>query len=166
MGSIRLAIRRLSRSPGHVAAFVLTLGLGIGVNTAIFSVIDGVLLEPLPYVDSNRLLYLRHAAPLAGIDDMGFSFVEIDDYAEASNTIDEFVEYGDWTFAVAGEGEPHRAVGGLVTSNYFGVLGLRPALGRSLNEQDDARDETELLTIFTCSPAGDADEAQSSGRGP
>jgi predicted permease len=130
-----------------VVAFVLTLGLGIGVNTAIFSVINGVLLEPLPYVDSNRLLYLRHAAPLAGIDDMGFSFVEIGDYARSARTIDEFVEYGDWTFAVAGEAEPHRAVGGLVTSNYFGVLGLRPALGRMLTEADDARDAEPVVVL-------------------
>lgn len=146
-GSLRLAVRRLMRSPGHVVAFVLTLGLGIGVNTAIFSVIDGVLLEPLPYVDSDRLLYLRHAAPLAGIDDMGFSFVEIGDYEDATTTIDEFVEYGDWTFAVAGEGEPHRAVGGLVTSNYFGVLGLRPELGRTLQSEDDGRDAEPVMVL-------------------
>ena len=145
--ALRLAVRRIRRSPGYAAAFVITLGLGIGINTAIFSVVNGVLIEPLPYTDSDRLVYLRQPALKRGLDDVGFSFTEVRELREASVTIDEFVEYGDLTFGVAGESEPHRAVGGLVTSNYFEVLGLRPRLGRTLQPQDDGTGAQPVMVL-------------------
>ncbi len=131
-------LRTLLRNPGYSAAFILTLGLGIGANTAIFSVVNGVLLRPLPYPDADRIVYLRQPATQTGIDNRMFSFVEIADYREQARTIDEFIEFGDWTFNVLERGEPHRATGGLVTANYFTVLGLRPLLGRTLSEQDES----------------------------
>ena len=118
LGNIRYAVRSLWRTPGYAVAFVLTLGLGIGLNTAIFSVVNGVLLAPLPYNDADRILYVRQPAVQAGVENVSFSFQEVQDYREQARTIDEFVEYGDWTFnVVADEADPHRAVGGLVTSN-------------------------------------------------
>ena len=136
-GTLRLAFRRIRRSPGYAAAFVLTLGLGIGINTAIFTVVNGVLLEPLPYQDAERLVYLRHEATTGGFNDLGFSFTEVRDLRAASSTIDEFVEYGDANFGVVSDADPHTAVGGLVSSNYFQVLGLQPQLGRTLEASDD-----------------------------
>jgi putative ABC transport system permease protein len=147
MHALRLAFRRIRRSPGYALAFILTLGLGIGVNTAIFSVVNGVLLEPLPYTDSDRLVYLRQPALKRGIDDVAFSFTEVRELREGSRTIDEFVEYGDLTFAVVGEAEPHRAVGGIVTSNYFDVLGLRAGLGRTLQAQDDGTGAQPVMVL-------------------
>ena len=138
---LRGVVRSLARTPGYVLAFVLTLGLGIGLNTAIFSVVNGVLLAPLPYADANRILYVTQPARLAGVDNAGFSFVEVEDIRQAARTTDQVVEYGDWTFnVVADEGDPHRAVGGLVTANYFEVLGLSPQVGRALTVPDDGRD--------------------------
>ena len=122
----------LARSPGYTLAFVLTLGLGIGLNTAIFSVINGVLLAPLPYPDADRIMYIRQPAVGSGVENARFSFQEVQDYREQSRTLDQFVEYGDWTFTVVADEDPHRAVGGLVTSNYFEVLALRSRLGRTL----------------------------------
>src|SRR5262249_5311544 len=116
---IRIAFRNLTRVPGFAVAFVLTLGLGIGANTAIFSVINGVLLRPLPYPEADRIMYLRQPQVAAGIPDSSFSFPEVADYRRRSKTIDQFVEFGDFTFSVLGRGEPHRAVGGLVTANFF-----------------------------------------------
>lgn len=145
--ALRLAIRRLVRAPGYAAAFILTLGLGIGMNTAIFSVVNGVLLEPLPYADADRLVYLRQPGLRAGVPDFGFSFVEIADLKAASRTIDAFVEYGDLTFNVVGDGEPHRAVGGIVTSNYFDVLGLRAAQGRLLQADDDGTGVEPVMVL-------------------
>jgi predicted permease len=145
--ALRLAGRRIRRSPGYAAAFVITLGLGIGINTAIFSVVNGVLIAPLPYNDADRLVYLRQPAVNRGLDDVAFSFSEVRDLREASSAIDEFVEYGDLTFGVAGESEPHRAVGGLVTSNYFEVLGLRPQLGRTLQAQDDGTGARPVMVL-------------------
>jgi len=142
------AIRRLRRAPGYAVAFMLTLGLAIGVNSSVFSVVNGVLLKPLPFQDGDRILYLKHQVSSLGVENARFSFMEIDDYRAASSTIDEFVEFGDWEFTVLGQDEPHRAVGGLVTSNYFDVLGMRPAVGRLLDERDDVR-ETEPVMVLT-----------------
>ncbi|MDH3223123.1 MAG: ABC transporter permease, partial [Gemmatimonadota bacterium] len=145
---VRQALRSLKGARGYTAAFILTLGLGIGLNTAIFSVINGVLLAPLPYQDADRILYVRQPAVAAGVDNTSFSFMEVEDYREGSRLLDQFVEYGDWTFTVVGDDEPHRAVGGLVTSNYFGVLGLVPAVGRTLSPQDDG-DGAEPVMVLT-----------------
>jgi len=136
---IRLALRTLRRTPGFALAFILTLGLGIGANTAIFSIINGVLLRPLPYPDADRIMRIRQAALRAGIEDTSFSFPEVADYRRESKTIDEFVEFGDWTFNVLGRGDPHRANGGLVTPNFFKVLGMRPLLGRTLVPEDQVK---------------------------
>lgn len=149
MRTLRQTVRSLVRSPGYTIAFVLTLGLGIGLNTAIFSVINGVLLAPLPYPDADRIVYVEQPALAAGVANAGFSFEEVQDYREQARTLDRFVEYGDWTFTVVGDvGNPHRAVGGLVTSNYFEVLGLRPALGRTLGTDDDG-DGAEPSMVLT-----------------
>ncbi len=146
---LSFALRSLMRAPGYTAAFVLTLGLGIGLNTAIFSVVNGVLLAPLPYQDADRIMYVRQPSVQAGVENVSFSFQEVQDYREQSRTLDAFVEYGDWTFnVVPDEGDPHRAVGGLVTSNYFGVLGIQPAFGRTLGPADDG-DSAEPVAVLT-----------------
>jgi predicted permease len=145
---IRIAFRNLTRVPGFAVAFVLTLGLGIGANTAIFSVINGVLLRPLPYPDADRIMALRQPQVNAGIEDSSFSFPEVDAYRERSKTVDQFVEFGDFTFSVLGRGEPHRAVGGLVTANFFQMLGAQPMLGRMLvpADEDKAAPPVAVLT--------------------
>ena len=137
VSEVRYAFRSLNKSRTYAAAFVLTLGLGIGVNTAIFSVINGVLLKPLPYQDADRIMFVQQPANRAGAFNAAFSFIEVDDYRAASRTFDEFVEFGDWDFSVIGRGDPHRVVGGLVTANYFEVLGIRPLYGRTLLRSDD-----------------------------
>jgi predicted permease len=136
---VRIALRNLSKMPWFSLAFIVTLGLGIGANTAIFSVINGVLLRPLPYPEADRIMHLRQVQTSAGIDDSSFSFPEVADYRLESKTIDQFVEFGDWTFNVLGRGEPHRATGGLVTANFFQMLGARPQLGRMLVSADEAK---------------------------
>ncbi len=141
------AVRRLRRAPGYVCAFVVTLGLAIGVNSAVFSVVHGVLLQPLPFQDAERIVYLKQPITSRGIDNAMFSFMEIDDYRSASTSVGEFVEFGDWEFTVLGEGQPHRAVGGLVTSNYFEVLGMRPLQGRALDERDDLRGAEPVMVL-------------------
>jgi len=139
INDIRIALRGLSRMPGFALAFIMTLGLGIGANTAIFSVINGVLLRPLPYPEADRIVHLRQPQVLSGIEDTSFSFPEVADYRSQSRTIDQFVEFGDWTFNVLGRGEPHRATGGLVTANFFQLIGAQPLLGRMLIQADENR---------------------------
>jgi len=147
INDIRIALRNLTRAPGYAAAFILTLALSIGANTAIFSVINGVLLRPLPYPEADRIMYLRQPQKAAGIEDSSFSFPEVADYRRQSKTIDQFVEFGDFTFSVLGRGEPHRAVGGLVTANFFPMLGARPLLGRMLVSADEAKSAPPVAVL-------------------
>jgi putative ABC transport system permease protein len=147
MNDIRIAFRNLIRVPGFAVAFVLTLGLGIGANTAIFSVINGVLLRPLPYPEAERMMHLRQPQAAAGIEDSSFSFPEVAYYRSRSKTIDQFVEFGDWTFNVLGRGEPHRATGGLVTANFFPMLGAQSLVGRMLLPADEAKSATPVVVL-------------------
>ena len=136
---LRAAVRQLRQDIGYAVAFVVTLGLGIGASTAIFSAVEGVLIRPLPYPHAERIMYVQQPLQRAGDDNALFSFVEAADYRTQTRTIDEIVEYGDWQFNVVGLGEPRVVFGGLVTSNYFKVLAIRPQLGRALQPEDDSR---------------------------
>lgn len=147
LAHLRQTVRSLAKAPGYTVAFVLTLGLGIGLNTAIFSVIHGVLLAPLPYPDADRIVYVRQPAQGSGVENARFSFQEIQYYREGSRTLDQFVEYGDWTFTVVADTDPHRARGGLVTSNYFDVLALRALHGRTLESEDDGEGAEPVMVL-------------------
>jgi predicted permease len=144
---IRIATRALRKRPGYAAAFVVTLGLGIGANTAIFSVIDGVLLTPLPHQGSDQLVYLRHAAPLVGVDNALFSVPEIIELRERSTLLGEVAELSTMTFTVLGLDEPRLVRSGIVTGNYFGVMGLRPELGRTFSAGDDGAAATPVMLL-------------------
>ncbi len=145
---LRPILRRLREDPGYVIAFVLTLGLGIGATTAIFSAVEGVLIRPLPYPNADRIVYIQHPETRTGLENASFSFVEVADYRSQAASMDELVEYGDWQFNVVGQGEPHLAYGGLVTSNYFKVLNIRAHLGRTLIADDDV-DKAPAVAVLT-----------------
>jgi predicted permease len=147
LDDIRIALRNLTRVPGFALAFVLTLGLGIGANTAIFSIVNGVLLRPLPYPEAGRIMHLRQPQLTAGVEDSSFSFPEVAHYRSVATTVDQFVEFGDWTFNVLGRGEPHRATGGLVTANFFPMLGAQPLYGRMLVPPDEAKGAEPVVVL-------------------
>ena len=137
MLDLRYAIRSLSRARGFAVTVVLTLALGIGANTAIFSVVRGVLLKPLPHRDGERLMYLRQSAKGVGGDNVAFSVPEINDFRESSKTLRNIAEYSPITFTLVGERDAVRIDVGLVTGNYFSVMGLSPVLGRAFRAGDD-----------------------------
>jgi len=147
INDLRIAFRNLTRVPGFALTFILTLGLGIGANTAIFSVINGVLLRPLPYPEADRIMRLRQPQTAAGIEDSAFSFPEVAHYRSQSKTLDQFVEFGDWTFNVLGRGDAHRATGGLVTANFFPMLGAQPLIGRMLVPADEAKGAPPVVVL-------------------
>ncbi|HUK52182.1 MAG TPA: ABC transporter permease, partial [Candidatus Binatia bacterium] len=124
------ALRMMRKNPAFTAIVVLTLALGIGANTAIFSVINGVLLRPLPYANGAQIVRLRQRAPLAGITDAGFSPMEINDFRQRSHSLADVVEYHSMSFTYFGQGDPQRVLTGVVSANFFEVLGVKPALGR------------------------------------
>src|SRR5437762_1194370 len=118
----RYGARILVRNPGFTVVAILTLALGIGANTAIFSVIYGVLMRPLPYKDGNQLVIVQQQAPLAGVLNMPFSVKEVLDYREHNQTLDAVVEHHTMSFTLLGGDEPQRVQTGVVSANFFDVL--------------------------------------------
>lgn len=137
MLDLRYALRSLSRARGFTLAVVLTLGLDIGANTATFSVVRGVLLKPLPHRDGDRLVYLRHSISGPGGENILFSVPEILDFRNSARTLRGIAEYSGMIYTLTGESDAVRINVGLVTGNFFQIMGLSPVLGRLLNDGDD-----------------------------
>ncbi len=144
---VRAALRGLGRNRGFAAAVILTMALGIGANSAIFSVVYGVLIRPLPYASGNDILILRQQRPLAGIQAQGFSALEMDDYRQQSKTLESIVEYHNMWFVLLGRGEPERVATGVVSWNYFDLFGVRPVAGRTFRSGDDAHGADAVLVL-------------------
>jgi putative ABC transport system permease protein len=134
---IRYAFRALRRSPAFTAIVVITLGLGIGANTAIFSVVRAVLLKPLPHRDGDRLMYLRQSVDGPGDNHVLFSVLEITDYRNGTKSFAGVAEYSPFTFTLQGKDDAVRIQIGLITGNFFEVMGLTPVLGRVTRASDD-----------------------------
>lgn len=134
---LRVALHSLGRTKGLATIVILTLALGIGANSAIFTLVRGVLLKPLVNRGENRLIYIRQSAP--GMRDMNttFSVPEIKDLEDNMHSISEFGDFSGIPFTMIGLGEPRSVTGGVVGGNYFDVMGLRPVLGRLIGPQDD-----------------------------
>ena len=147
MLDLRYALRSLARARGFTLAVVLTLGLGIGANTAIFSVVRGVLLRPLPHREGGRLMYLRQSADGAGGENVRFSVPEINDFRSAAKTLGGIAEYSPMTFSLVGESDAVRIDVGLVTGNYFSVMGLSPLLGRAFGDGDDGPGAAPVMML-------------------
>jgi putative ABC transport system permease protein len=144
---LRYAVRSLSRARGFTLAVVLTLGLGIGANTAIFSVVRGVLLRPLPHRDGDRLVYLRHSIKGPGGENIVFSVPEILDFRNSARTLRGIAEYSSMVYTLEGEQDAVRVNVGLVTGNYFQIMGLSPVLGRLLNDGDDGTGVPPVMVL-------------------
>src|SRR5262245_2580320 len=147
MLDLRYALRSLSRARGFTIAVVLTLGLGIGANTAVFSVVRGVLLRPLPHRDGDRLLYLRQSINGPGGENIAFSVPEILDFRENAKSLQSIAEYSPLIYTLQDRGEAVRVKVGLVTGNYFQVMGLSQVLGRLLNEADDGTSVPPVMVL-------------------
>ena len=144
---LKYAIRSLSRTPGFALAVILTLGLGIGANTAIFSVVRGVLLKPLPHRDGDRLVYLRQSISGPGGENVLFSVPEILDFRNSSRTLQGIAEYSQMAYTLQGEADAVRISVGLVTGNYFQIMGLSPIMGRALNDRDDGTGVPPVIVL-------------------
>src|SRR5213075_1251048 len=116
-------------------------------NTAIFSVVHAVLLRPLPYANGDRLVEVRQQAPKIGVANAGVSVKEIDDYRTQTDALDAVVEYHQMSFNMLGRGEASRVQTGVVSANFFDVLGLRPLLGRTFRADDDSTNAPAVLVL-------------------
>ena len=144
---VRFALRNLRKYPSYTAIVLLTLGLGIGANTAIFSVVHAVLLRPLPYANGDRLIEVRQEQPKSGVANVGVSVKEITDYRAQTESLDAVVEYHQMSFNMLGRGEATRVQTGVVSANFFEVLGVTPLLGRSFREDDDSKNAPAVLML-------------------
>jgi len=147
MRDIRYALRSLSRARGFALAVILTLGLGIGANTAIFTVVRGVMLKPLPHKDGTRLMYLLQSANGPGAEDVAFSVPEITDFRTSAKTLAGIAEYSPFTMTLLGEREAVQIGVGLVTGNYFQVMGLTTELGRTFGSGDDGPGAAPVMIL-------------------
>jgi len=141
------AFRMMAKNKGFTAIAALTLALGIGANTAIFSVVHSVLLNPLPYNKGQQLIYIRQQAIKANVDDIGFSVPEIIDYRGQSQTLSSLVEYHVMSFTLFGHGDPDRVKTAVVSWNYFDMFGVKPILGRTFVPKDDEIGSPAVLVL-------------------
>jgi len=128
---LRYSARSLIKSPGFTAVAVLVLALGIGANTAIFSVVNSVLLRPLPYSDPGQLVQLWEAKPAQGRNEISASYPNFADWRDQNHTFEQVVAYADWTFNLTDTGgEPERIRSVIVSPAFFSALGIKPIRGR------------------------------------
>ncbi len=140
---IRYALRQLNRSKGFAAVAILTLALGIGANTAIFSVIDSILLEPLPFPHQDRLMQLS-----AGTDYYNYPKGWIREYQRRAHTFSSISGYSqNAEYNVTGGGTTARAFGSTVNANLFDTLGVGPAIGRFFSPQQETQGQDRVIVL-------------------
>jgi len=141
------ALRMMRKNLGFTVVAILTLALGIGANTAIFSVVHSVLLRSLPYPQGQQLIFIRQQEKKIGIDDLSFSVKEIEDYRAQNRTLSGLVEYHAMSFTLFGHGDPERVRTGVVSANYFDLFGVQPLLGRTFLPDDEKLGAPPVLLL-------------------
>lgn len=134
---LRYAARTLRRSPAFAGAVVLTLGLGIGANTAFFTVVNAVLIRPLGYADAEALVSVHEAFPRARLDRLPFSPLDFEDFRSYQRSFASVAAYRSVPLEVSGGGRPESIAGTRVSAGLFGTLGVAPMIGRTFSPADD-----------------------------
>src|SRR4051794_34841632 len=144
---VRHAGRRLVRTPVFTVATLITLALGIGANTAIFSVVNTVLLEPLPFPDPDRLVGVWQTAPGVKITDLSASIADYVTYRQESRTLADVAIFNGNAFTVTGVAEPERVDAISATFRLLPMLRVQPILGRAFAERDDDSGSPEVVML-------------------
>ena len=149
MRNLRYAVRTLGNSPGFATVVVLTLALGIGANTAIFSVVYSALLRPLPYHEPDKLFHLGEARSQSDNSANGaqVSYPDYLDWKKTAKSVQSFAAYSGDAFTLVGNGEPKNIFAEQVTPNFFATLGVRPALGRDFLEGEMQSDGPHVAIL-------------------
>ena len=134
---IRYGLRQLRKSPGFAAVAVLTLALGIGANTAMFSVVDTILLRPLPYQDPSQLVLVSETESVAPGDELGVAAQEFLDYRDQNRSFSSVAAFESSGFNLTGEGQPQRIRAARVSASTFPTLGVSPLMGRAFTTGED-----------------------------
>ena len=146
---LRYALRWLAKNPGFTAVAIATLALGIGANTAIFSVVRGILLRPLPYTEPERIVQVWEKAERRGQlrEEIPFSPPVFRDWRDQNRTMETMAAYTDWTFNSSGGEAPERLRAALVSADFFKLLGVAPLAGRTFTSGEDAAGKDALAVI-------------------
>jgi putative ABC transport system permease protein len=145
----RYAVRQLRKSPGFTAVAVAILALGIGANTAIFSVVNGVLLRPLPFKDPARLVRVWHVPPPASFPGMtmfAVSAANFTDWENQNHVFDDMAIYTYHGFTTTGA-KPEQVAAGAVSAGFFPTLGVQPMLGRALSPDEDQVGHSHVVVL-------------------
>jgi predicted permease len=140
------ALRMLAKSPGFTTVAILTLALGIGANTAIFSVVEEVLLRPLPFADPGRLVHIAIVSKATGQRDW-VGYRDVEDWRERSRSFESVGAYGFALLNLVGTNQPEALYGSAVTSSVFPTLGVAPALGRNFTPEEDTPDGSQVVIL-------------------
>jgi putative ABC transport system permease protein len=143
---IRYSLRMLKKSPGFAAVAIITLALGIGANTAMFSVVKAILLEPLDYKDADRLVMLNHYYAIVNVDG-GMSAPGYVHYRDNNSVFENVAALADWTANLTGSGEPERLLGARVSFNFFDTLEATPMLGRVFTAEEDSPGKNQVVVL-------------------
>jgi putative ABC transport system permease protein len=144
---VRYGMRVLRKNPAFSLAAILTLALGIGANTAIFSLVYGVFLRPLPYQNGGELVVLHQLNTKATIPNVPFSAKELADYGEQNHTLEGIVEHHTMVFLLSDASNAERVQAAVVSGNFFNVLGVKPLLGRTFIEADDQPGAAPVIVL-------------------
>ena len=143
---LRFACRQLLKSPGFTLLAVLTLAIGIGLNTAIFSLIDELFLRGLPFKDTSRIVHMTANAKDRGFSEIPVSAPRFMVYREGQTIFSDFAAENFAAFTLTGIGDPVQVSGGRLTSNYFDLLGVVPLRGRLFRPEEEAKADVALVT--------------------
>ena len=147
LGDLRHAVRLLLRAPGFAAIAVLTIALGIGANSAIFSVVNAVALKPLAYPDPDRLVYITSQFPTLGFDKFWVSPPEFFELRERSRSFEELAAYTTGAVNISDGTNPERVSAVQMTAGMFDVLGVRPILGRAFTAEQDGANPDDVVVL-------------------
>jgi putative ABC transport system permease protein len=144
---LRYGARMLVKRPGFTLIVVLTLALGVGANTAIFSVVNAVLLRPLPYEASERLIYVFDSNPTSGFPRFASSPPNFADWRQQQQSFEYLAAFLSWSFNLTGRGEPERIAGARVSAEIFPLLGVKPLLGRTFLPDEDRAGNNRVVLL-------------------
>jgi len=145
LADFRFALRLLRKSPGFTLIAVLTLALGIGANTAIFTVFDAILLKPLPFAKPEQLVRIYNSGPQ--LDDAPISPANFLDWQQQNRVFQEIAAYTGNVFTMLGGEVPERLTGARVSAGFFNLLGVQPSLGRSFRGEEDAYGRNQVVIL-------------------
>ncbi|HVX66610.1 MAG TPA: ABC transporter permease [Bryobacteraceae bacterium] len=146
---LRYALRTFARAPGVTVVAVLSLALGIGATTAIFSVVNALLLRPLPYHDPQQLVSVAvtNRSLNLGVDELPLSIPILRLWQEHATSLQGLAAFMPLSFNLTGTGEPLRVAGARATANLFGIVGVRPALGRTFTVEEEEPGRSDVVVI-------------------